>query len=152
MANYGIKIAKSGKNVDSSTIDDYIFWSKYPPLTLLEVKTGTITIPTNACSETETFFYSYNFFPLVVGFITGSSNGVRYRMPAGHFESVGCDLGYESNCYAYYEILDGQVDVTFTADCYEPFQGGDSYCPGDLSANIELFFFMWELGSTWPLS
>lgn len=154
--NKGLKILKQDKSKDSSNIDDYVFWSKYPPLTLLEKKTTIITVTDSGCSGTISVPHSYGFIPLVIGTVkktdgspTGDNNN-RYFMPAEDFAGINCDVGLIPVLSFNYTTRKDRVDITYTAECVLM---GFPSCPlTNQVFTIELYFYMWEMGTKFPFS
>ena len=159
MADYGIKIMKEGKNLNSSNIDGYEFWSKYPPLTFLEKKTETIVVG-SSCDLTDPIVlevpHSYNFIPFVIGSVkktggspTGEHNN-RYFMPASTFAGINCDVGQSEFVTFTHRVKVDKVEILYNIKCIIPMVG--YACPlSNQTFTVELYFYMWELGSLWPL-
>ena len=152
MADYGIKIAKVGEDISSTTIDDYVFWSKYPTLVFLEKKTVTIEVTSISYSGTVNVPHDYDFFPLVLGYANKTAgdptdfNGQKYWMPANEFAGISCpfDQPYQILSFTY-KIYDDSVDIIYEADCTD---GIDTVGPiEDATFEVYLYFFMWRLGS-----
>lgn len=160
MVDRGMKIAKEGANIESEDIDDYVFWSKYPTLVLLEKKVVEITSNSTTYSGTEEVEHDWGFIPLVIADVQKSSgspttfNNHRYLMPAESFAEVYCDTGedFESYVTFNYKVKDDQVDIIWVANCQQYFMGGDTEGPlFTQKFEVTLYFYMWELGSSWPL-
>lgn len=71
MANYGIKIAKEGKSITSTTPADYHFWSKYAAKSIkyqgsLQVTTNTGTDPSFATSS---YLHNFGYIPQFMVFV-----------------------------------------------------------------------------------
>jgi len=153
MANYGIKIMKPGKNISSTNITDHVFWSKYPPLSILEKKTQTINVTTSSYQGTVNVSHSYGFRPLVMGFVTKtdgsptSGNGERNLMPCRNFAGINCDIGLFQLFTFNYRVLTDKVEIYYNATCV--IMGTEDPPLSGATFKVELYFFMWELGSAW---
>jgi len=153
MADYGMKIAKAGKNTSSTTIGDYSFWSKYPSLTFMEKKTVQISVTGSGCSGTTNVPFDYDFFPLVIGYVAKTAgnptdyNNQKYLMPANEFAGISCDLFHEQSLSFTYQINDDSVDIIWSSICIDM---GDlsEECPVENATfEVYLYFYMWEMGS-----
>lgn len=148
MADYGLKIAKAGSSVSSTDPDDYILWTKYPPLTFLEKKTTSVISSASNYVDTHSVPHDYDFFPLVLGYVTDDGDGDRYKMPADGFASLSCDFGLIQSVSFNYTVYDDRVDISWRASC--ALMGSEEGPLNNEVFTIELYFYMWELGSTWP--
>lgn len=158
MADRGIKQAKEGATIESTNPDDYNFWTKYPPLTFLEKKTVNIVIG-SSCDLSdpviEEVLYDWDFIPLVLGTVTKSAgnpigdNNNRYFMPASDFAGINCDSGLIPICNFNYKVKSDKVEILHTVQCVLM---GIQECPlTNQTFTVDLYFYMWELGSVWPL-
>lgn len=156
MADRGMKFAKDGSDITSTDPDDYNFWTKYPPLTLLEKKEVVITAETgSSCSnQTESVAHSYDFIPFVLatvkksGGVPTGDNDNKYFMPAEDFAGINCAAGDIPNITFDYTVKESSVDIEWTVECIVPMVG--SQCPeSNQEFTVELYFYMWELGSQW---
>lgn len=156
MSDRGIKFAKDGSDITSTNPDDYNFWTSYPPLTLLEKKEVDIVAGTtgNTTNQTESVSYSYDFIPFVLATVkktagspTGDNNN-RYFMPAEDFAGINCSIGDIPNVDFDYTVKDGSVDITWSVECIEPMVSADNP-QSEQTFTVELYFYMWELGSAW---
>lgn len=156
MGDYGMKIAKQGKNINSINIDDYVFWSKHPSLTLLEVKTEIITTTSAVCSGTKVVPHTYDFIPMVEGWVKKTSGnpiddiGNRYIAPATNFAGLGCDRFGMFDALSFgLNTKKDKVEIVYGAECV---MQGYAECPMfNQTFQVDLFFYMWELGSSWPI-
>lgn len=147
--DFGIKIAKPGCDVYSTDINDYILWTKYPPITFLEKKTTTITVGSGGCSGTLSVPHDYDFFLLTKVTVEQQGSGNRYFMPATDFGTISCGVGDIPNINFTYKVYEDRIDIEYNAECIEPMVG--TSCPlSNATFDIELYFYMWELGSPWP--
>jgi len=147
MSDTGIKFAKDGKTIESTDPDDYNFWTKYPPLNLLEKKTVTITSTTSVCEGTEVVNHDYDFVPMVLGTVR-KTTGPRYFMPSENFAPVHCDYGTIPVLRFGYAVFDSKVEVYWMAYCALM---GSQYCPlSDQVFYVDLYFYLFELGKEFP--
>lgn len=154
MADRGIKIVKPGRSIESTDPDDYVYWSKHPTLQLLEKKTEDIVVGSGGCSGSRDVSHSYDFIPLVIATVeqVGSGDAGPFLMPAQDFGSLSCGMDMEPTTIFSYEVKSSVVRINYTAECYEPFMGGDIACPiSNATFRIKMYFYMWKLGSAWPL-
>lgn len=155
----GIKLAKDGKTIESTNPDDYNLWTKYPPLTFLEKKTVQIEIDTtDGCPEvgtlTEIVPHDYDFFPFVIARVEQDGIEERYDMPVSDFPIFGafCDGDHGLRFSFDYEIKDDSIEINYSAYCQGLVMGEENECiSSTLTFNIYLYFYMWELGSAWPV-
>ena len=147
MGDYGIKIAKPTKDISSSTLDDFVFWSKYQSLPLLYKVTETITVNSGGCSGTHTYTHSLGFFPVVLAFVTSISGG-RQAIPftltsdGDKFNCDGDNLSEEFNM----KIKINTVEIDYAITCIIPMIG-DRCIDVTKVYSVDLYFFMFELGS-----
>lgn len=147
--DYGIKIAKEGADIYSTDIDDYILWTKYPPIAFLEKKTASVTVGSGSCSGTLSVPHDYDFFVLTKVTVEQQGSGNRYFMPATDFGSISCNVGDIPNINFTYKVYEDRIDIEYNAECIEPMVG--TSCPlSNATFDFELYFYMWELGSPWP--
>lgn len=147
MSDYGIKIAKQGSNTDSSSIDDYTFWSKYRTLPFLFKASITINANSGSCNGTEIYTHNLGFKPLVEGFVTTRSAG-RQGIPVTVDQTgVKFDCGGDNLEETFgMKIKDNTVEVTYDISCIIPMFG--SRCIDiSVSYTVDLYFYMYELGS-----
>jgi len=155
MANYGVKIMETGKSSSSTNIDDHVFWSKYPSLILLEKQTIPIEITSvNGIPEgsTEVYAHGYNFVPLVLAVISDDTDGNKFFLPIDNLSLTGlnCDEDHILKSNFYYDIDSTNVTIHYTVYCAGAYMGvEDTSVSGTGTVNVDLYFFMWKLGSSW---
>jgi len=151
-ADYGIKIAKDGKSIYSTDIDDYVLWTKYPPLTFLEKKTEVISVTSGGCSGSYDIAHTYDFIPLVRVHVSQTGTGGdsrRFLLPATNFANMSCGGDIPSSSFTY-DVTDEKVRITYAAECIIPMVG--TACSATATSfTVEVDFFMWRLGSPWPI-
>jgi hypothetical protein len=148
MSTIGLKIAKTGKDVSSTDLDDFIFNSEHPPLSILERKSFSLTATSSSCgSRVADISHTYDFFPLVIGTVEKDGTDERFFMPADDFADVHCYEGEVPVVSFNYEVRSDKVRINWQVSCA---LSGEEYCPlSDQKFNIDLYFFMWDLESTW---
>lgn len=152
MGDRGLKFAKDGYTVESTNPDHYNLWTKYPPLGLLEKKTTTVTIQGAGCSlaiDTKDVPHDYDFIPLVIGTAEKQGTGVEELMPI--VPDFYCDFTFPvSSSFINYRVYDDRVQIRSYAACAIM---GFEECPVfNVTYNINLYFYLWELGSIWQPS
>jgi hypothetical protein len=79
MADWGIKVSKSGKGVASTTPEDFIFSSKLAEGSLKTIQQGSGTLTINASTDaTATISHPFSFVPLCMVFIENPANSNNY--------------------------------------------------------------------------
>lgn len=119
MADYGIKIAKSSasQGINSTNINDYIFWSKYETLSLYQKFTTSITLTSGNYYTSLTIYHNLGYYPVVWVFARDCNN--KYvRLPYFNYYCTDCD---DKTTIPYlefnYEISNVSVILKLTAKC-----------------------------------
>lgn len=107
MADYGIKIAKPGKSVQSIDPADYIFWSKYRSRTILMQGSTTIFCP-NGATTTLTIMHNLGYIPQVALF-SDTSGGYNMRIPWELFNPV---TGYNESVIIV-RVFTDRIEIRF---------------------------------------
>jgi len=147
MGDYGIKIAKPTKDISSSTLDDFVFWSKYQSLPLLYKVTTDITVNSGGCAGTHVYTHSLGFFPVVLAFVNTISGGRQaipfiLTSPGNKFNCDGDNLSEDFGM----KIKANTVEIIYDITCIIPMTG--SRCIDVTKVySVDLYFFMFELGS-----
>lgn len=72
MSNYGLKIMKDGKDISSTNVLDYIFWSKHPSMNIKQRGSVTLTTTVNEYGEPivaeETIAHNFGYKPQFMAF------------------------------------------------------------------------------------
>lgn len=150
MADVGVKILKSSKTVNSTTIDDYIFWSKHQSLPFIQKVTHTVTVTNSVCNGTSSYTHGLGFAPFVLAFITLKSISGKHALPIAAglaLDKVVCDGS--SNLSEDFDLESNAttIDIPFVVECIVPMVGGT--CPAsDVEYTVEMYLYMFELGST----
>jgi len=116
--DYGIKIAKDGHAVDSTTPSDYEFWSKYKSLSLYSKVTTSITLTAGQQSTTSTITHSLNYHPYV--WVFASDCAGRYcKLPYGIYLCSDCDTKTTVPYFRFtYKITSTTIVLMINAYCW----------------------------------
>lgn len=117
MADFGIKIAKPGKNINSTNPQDYIFWSKYQTLSLYSKITTSITLPAGSQSAIATVNHNLGYYPNV--WVFANDCGGRYsKLPYRNYLCTDCSLKTENPYFNFtYKITTTQIILQITGFC-----------------------------------
>lgn len=117
MGDYGIKIAKPGKDIYSTNPTDYIFWSKYKTLSLFSKITTSIMLPAGSQSASVTVTHNLGYYPYVWVFANDCGN--RYsRLPYRNYLCTDCDLKSETPYFNFtYKITTTTIVLSISAFC-----------------------------------
>lgn len=159
MADIGFKVSKLGAATSSSDIDDYVYWSKYPGLTLIDKVSGTVTVNGSSYVGTQSIAHGFNFIPLTVAVINHTDNGYKYQMPVQEWTAtISCpldDLGeFTTPKPSFsYKVNSTNVDIIYSVKCYTQIQGGGGpFAPTSTETFIiDLYYYMWKLGSSFSV-
>lgn len=156
MGNYGIKIAKDGKDINSTNPDDYIFWSKYQSLTLIDKVESGFNIPTSACVGTVTHTHNLGWFPFCRVFIsagtgvTGLNAGEKYEVPftTNGGDATFCSVAGNFSNLSFSNLVIGTSTVSFdySNTCIGLMQP-ETCAEEDSDYIAEIYYYMFELGS-----
>lgn len=93
MANYGIKIAKAGANINSTDPEDYHFWSKYrnKSVKVLASLGVTTTDDTDSSAVTNSYQHSFGYIPQFMVFVVTQIEGVYVNCNYEYTTSYGKD-------------------------------------------------------------
>lgn len=157
MGDFGIKIAKEGKNILSTNVDDYIFWTKYKPLMFLEKRTDTITLLHGEVSGSTSISHGYDFSPFCMAYILSGGNAIysipfvnNYTMYA-NFQRWG-DSGGE-NVYESIGMRINNANIIFDWESYSFNDGEGIQYPAttyDGSYDVVTYIYNLELGRLLP--
>lgn len=148
MADYGFKIAKATKNVQSTDPTDYVFWSKYQSLPLLYKVTETIDVDSGDCSGTHIYTHSLGWMPFALGFVTSKITATRQAIPMFIGEAGNktyCDGDNLSEQFTM-TIKENTIEIDYEINCIIPMVS--SRCIDvSTSYSVDLYLFMFELGT-----
>lgn len=144
MSDYGFKIVKSGKSLDSTNPTDFIFNSKYPTLSIK--KTGSVSLTTGVAGPgepvlaRETVAHNFGYKPQFMAFTSSYASQwlskwlfnnmdyvnldfvVDYADVGGNMHEDVCayvtdtDLVVEATIYYWSPYFSGQQGVEWTYD------------------------------------
>lgn len=145
-----IKLAKDLKSVYLPNIDDYQFWTKYPPLTFVQKVTLSLPVTSGTCSGTFSYTHNYNFKIMTLAQLTPPGGLNKYLLPWRNDFNPGkggtCDAlhPFLSESFSY-KIKDNTIDIIYDVKCYQT-MGGQA-CPGvTRTYTVDLYFFLFNLG------
>jgi hypothetical protein len=153
MGDYGIKIAKEGKEITSNNPDDYIFISNKQSLPLIQKVTVYKEIGEYDCEGS--FLYEHNlgdyFFTLV--YMTDLSYGNKQILPFSTSEilSKTCDSNTFKEEFSY-KIHKDNIEIFYNVKCIIPMYG--ETCPldgfpfgGPFNYQFDIYIYMLEIGA-----
>jgi len=115
MADWGIKISSSGKNINSTTPEDYIFNSKYGSVKTVKEGSGSLVVD-GSSSATATIAHDQNFVPMVMIFAELNPSSGRWYFGLTNLPSTATDYittistaTYVSNSNIYLTITNRTV-------------------------------------------
>lgn len=155
MPDHGLKITKEGYGKESFLPENYITWTRYPPLTFMQKVTIPLAITsTNGipAGGTETYAHGYDFVPLVMAAIYDDTDENKYFLPIQNLtiNGLNCDGDHILVSNIDYDITSTNVVVNYSIYCQAAIMGGsDVAVSGTGNISIDLYFYMWELGSSW---
>jgi len=149
MSNYGVKIMKKGKDVTSTNMSDYIFWSKYPSLNIK--KRGTISVTTTAdeypspvtASVNHNFGYKPQFMAFTISYFSQYLSKEVFNVA----EYVNLDFYAELEDMGYFYTEEVKAYVTDTqfivsANLYSAIEGSQQGI--EYTYDIDYLLFMEE--------
>lgn len=156
MGNVGFKIANVGTATSSSDINDYIYWSKYPGLTLMDKVSSTVTINSGTYLGTQSVAHGFDFTPLTLAVINHTDNGNKYYLPIQQWTStISCprdlyDEFTEPKPIFSYNVGSTNVNIIYDVRCHTLLMGGGGpFAPTSTETFVvDLYYYMWKLGST----
>lgn len=147
-SNYGIKIAKDGKTIDSSNLDDYIFRSDIKSLPLIQKVEANKTISSGDCNGTYTYTHNLGAFLFTQIFLIDKSNNIKQSLPFHNtdpFNKFICD-GDNFHEDFDFQIKKNSVVINYDVGCFIPQIG--AYCSDlNLTYTFEISIYMFELGA-----
>ena len=153
MSNYGVKIMKKGKDVTSSNVLDYVFWSKYPSLNIKD--RGSVSLTTSIGEDDEPISahlevnHDFGYKPQFMAFTTSYAsqylnkeifNTVDYVNLdfSVDYESIGANILEDVKAY----VTEDKIVFDATIYAYIPFGGGWSGI--EWTYNVDYMLFMEE--------
>jgi hypothetical protein len=159
MSDIGFKIAKAGTTTASTNINDYIYWTKYPPMALMGQAISTVTISGTNYLGTTSVNHGFGFAPLTLASIEHTDNSERYFVPISDWtDTINCPLDdFDESTVPKpsfsYTVGSTSVDIVYNVMCYTQYQGGGGPFPpiGTDVFKIYLSYYMWKLGSSFSI-
>lgn len=147
MADFGIKISKEGKDIDSTSLDDMTLDSRYSSLMLLEKKVLTWSAAqgqTNP-SGTQTYTHNLGYFAFTLGyadFTTQSEEFTDNAIPYAYtFPTRG---GTDMYVQLTLSIYQNSVEVAWAVEEYN--SGMPVELTDDVDFTVTLHIYAYELG------
>jgi len=123
MADYGLKVTKAGKDITSSTPEDYIFNSKYGSVKIVKKDSGTLVVGAST-DATKTIDHDQDFAPMTLVYTELSPGSGRWYFGLAIPPSTSADYittvstaTYVSNANIYL-TLTNRTDVQKTVSYY----------------------------------
>jgi len=135
MSNYGVKMMKEGKDIISSNVLDYVFWSKYPSLNIKLMGSTSLTTTIDeydqAVIATTTIHHGFGYRPQFMAFTRSYAEQYLNKAIFNNMELVNLDftISYEDIGQNVTESVTAYAtdqDLVLTATIYGwiPFGGG----------------------------
>lgn len=143
MADYGIKIAKSGYDITDTDPDHYHFWSKYPGKSIkyqgtLGVTTNSGTDPAAAYAE---YTHSYGYIPQALVFTTAYDGGY-IQVPYSSGNTYGKDGELQDE---YLRVILTSSVIRIEAELYHFFPMSGTTTGIVRSYTFDIILFMEEI-------
>jgi hypothetical protein len=146
MSNYGIKIAKQNKDVGSQDIDDYVFWSKHPSLSVIGRDSTTIVIDDDnyGTGLLKELPHSFGFIPFTLAYIKSDLSANRVLLPTVNNEDLFCTPGLLSEMAFELKIYSDKVSILYSGACVLMGSEDPPLAPATFIIDVE--YYLWELG------
>ena len=118
MADFGMKVAREGKNINSTNPKDYLIWSKYPNYEVFMEGQGMIEIPAGDFHYDMVIQHNLGYVPQIIVYVsrelhdTGDSSGTRFRV-YGKSEVTDLTGNPEDVSFVVLDAHDGAGHVAF---------------------------------------
>jgi hypothetical protein len=148
MSNIGIKITKDGKDVSSTGLADYVYWSKYPSMNIKYRGSATMSTTYSDYDEelpaSATVFYTHNFgyVPQFMAFVKSYLSENVSKFAFADYVNLDFDAVHEDAGSNLYENIHAYADDTkiyFTADLYNSVEGATSSIAHTYAIDFILF-------------
>jgi hypothetical protein len=118
MGNYGIKIAKEGNDITSTTPSDYHFWSKYRNKSIKAVGSIDVTTTTDVDSAAVvgSFQHDFGYIPQFMVFVVNDFNGAYVNCDYDYTTTIGKDGDYATETLTAYAT---STHIYVTANKYQ---------------------------------
>ena len=151
MGDFGLKISETGKDVNTSSLSDTSFDSRYASFMLLEKKTIEWTVDqgeTNP-SGTETYTHNLGYFPFIIGYASFATQSENY--PALHTSYIlplGVSVATRGGTNLTVNIMPDieAADIVLHWDIIEAVAGTPVALTDDVDITVVLHIYAYELG------
>lgn len=86
MADYGLKVSKDGKDVSSSTVEDFVFSSKWSTTKIIKEGSGTVTVGASS-NATKTIRHDLGFIPLCDLYFEPTPGSGQWRFGGAYYDT-----------------------------------------------------------------
>lgn len=146
MANYGIKIARRGKDINSNDPNDYTLHSGYNTVKIAEegTITGSFKTGDGTYEVSDTISHNLGYKPLVRSYARIDESGVWILAPAKHEITTGSDT------WTFYTNFthDNDNQVTFSAGSAPPL-GTSAPTANTYNVTIKYYILIDPLKDAW---
>jgi hypothetical protein len=151
MGDFGVKISKVGKDVNTSTLAETSFDSRYSSLMLLEKRDITFTAPSGVDSPfgTQTYAHGLGYPPLVTATVDYTAGTSEYRngpVPYNYtVEPTGAFSGHFLFSYINLNVTATNIQVDW--ETVEYLYGTTYALSGNVSYTVTVYIYSYKLGS-----
>lgn len=135
MANYGMKVTKSGKSISSTDPRDYILFSKYPIMKTYLVGTYAYTFPSNIDGVEIVITHSLGYRSFTWLSINGPPASAKTTDWWAYYYNVGSDKALR---HWRYKLTDTQLKIVYG----ESNQAGNGYNPTGETWYFKYYIFI----------
>lgn len=110
MSDYGIKIVKDGRDINSTNPEDFIFSSQYPTMCIKDKGSFTFTTNNTSTTASATYYHNFGYIPFFMCFTTSylyEQDQVKY--PYAEYLPLDIELQYVG-VSTIFESLTATVD------------------------------------------
>ena len=147
MGDFGIKISAVGKDVNTSTLEETSFDSRYSSLMLLEKKLVEFSALAGQTGQggTETYAHGLGYAPFTLGFVdyTLYSNPVSDILPHVYDNATP----YGSNLYIDIALKIDTTNITLTWSVEQNIFGSPEGLDNRIDFDVTLHIYSFKLGS-----
>ena len=147
MGDFGIKISAVGKDVNTSTLEETSFDSRYSSLMLLEKKLVEFSALAGQTGQggTETYAHGLGYAPFTLGFVdyTLYSNPVSDILPHVYDNATP----YGSNLYIDIALKIDTTNITLTWSAEQNVFGSPEGLDNRIDFDVTLHIYSFKLGS-----
>jgi hypothetical protein len=151
MSNYGFKITKKGKGIESTDPEDYIFWSKHPSMAVKLMDSVSIDTESSdwyvgaATTYSTTYTHDFGYIPQFMAFTSSYASQNISKFQYADYISFDAHVAYEDVGATLYEDLVAEIDdeeIKFTVSVYNNVAG--SSIDLEYTYDIDFILFMEE--------